>query len=221
MYTLKKLIKNPGKTAREFIDGNRINHYKPLLLTFVISGISAFISFKVVGMGKIVNDYFSTQHMNSPFMNDYMIVMSTYNSFIMLLCIPIFAFITWLAFSKWKNNYYEHVVMNAYILTTQTIVMMAIVSPVLFFLRHSPHYFTQVTSSSLLITPIILVWFFRGFYADKPLKQILLRILAVVGLSIVAFFVLIILVMIVSFVYAMLKGPEAMQYFLPPGTKMK
>ena len=35
LYSVKNIIKNPGKTARAFIDGNRVNHYKPILLVFV------------------------------------------------------------------------------------------------------------------------------------------------------------------------------------------
>jgi hypothetical protein len=54
-YSLKNTLKNPGKTARTFIDGNRINHYKPIALAFILSGISSFISFKIVGLGEIMS----------------------------------------------------------------------------------------------------------------------------------------------------------------------
>ena len=50
LYSVKNILKNPGKTAKEFIDGNRVNHYKPILLVFVLSGIATFISFKVLSM---------------------------------------------------------------------------------------------------------------------------------------------------------------------------
>lgn len=43
-YSLKKVVRNPGKTASEFIDGNRVNHYKPILMVFLLAGISAFIT---------------------------------------------------------------------------------------------------------------------------------------------------------------------------------
>ena len=58
----------------------------------------------------------------SQFMNDYMSFTSSYNSIIMLMLIPFFALITKLAFRKWGHNYYEHVVMNAYILSFYTII---------------------------------------------------------------------------------------------------
>lgn len=42
LYSIKHILKNPGNTAREFIDGNRVNHYKPILLTFLLGGIAGF-----------------------------------------------------------------------------------------------------------------------------------------------------------------------------------
>ncbi len=215
LYTVKKLIKSPGATARDFIDGNRVNHYKPLLLAFVLSGISAFISFKIVGLNTIMREFYTGQHMNSPFMNDYMAVTSSYNSVIMLFLVPIFALTTWLAFHKWKNNYYEHIVMNAYILSTYTLVTIVFVYPILYLLRHNSNSFTTVASLVTLLVPFIILWFFRGFYPDKPLKQIIWRVLAVVGLTLVAFSILMVILMVFVMVYVFMQGPEGAKYFLP------
>ena len=77
LYSVKNIIKNPGKTAREFIDGNRVNHYKPILLAFVLSGISAFISFKIIGLQKIMSSFYAKENINSAFMNDYMTITSS------------------------------------------------------------------------------------------------------------------------------------------------
>ncbi len=49
-YTLKKTAINPGKTAREFIEGSRVNHYKPLMFALALSGIASFLSYQVIGL---------------------------------------------------------------------------------------------------------------------------------------------------------------------------
>ncbi|MNK11546.1 hypothetical protein D3C87_295880 [compost metagenome] len=216
LYTIKKLLKNPGKTAREFIDGNRVNHYKPLLLMFVLSGISAFVSYKIIELNKIAKEIYTAQHLNAPFMNDMMTFLASYNSLLMLLLIPIFAFCSWIAFSKWKNNYYEHIVMNAYILSVQTILMLVFSSPLLYLFKNNHTYFTYILSASFIFTPITLIWFFKGFYTDKSTKAILWRILMTIGLALIIYFIAIIMLVIGGTIYGMLKGPEAAKYFLPP-----
>lgn len=215
-YSIKKLLKNPGKTAKEYIDGNRVNHYKPILLIFLLSGISAFISYKLLGFAEIINNLNSQKYGNSKLMADMMSVLSNYNAIFMLLLVPFFAITTKLSFSKWGNNYYEHIVMNCYILSAYTLTSMIIVYPIMFILKSKPDSFFIISQITFLIVPFILVWFFRGFYADKPLKSVILRSLASIGLTVAGYFALIIVSTILVVVYAMTtNNPELLKYFQP------
>ena len=92
LYTIKNLIKNPGKTARVFIEGDRINHYKPISLLFILSSISSVLMFKLLNMNTISAQYYSKQKMSSLMMNDFSAFTSSYYSFIMMLLIPILYF---------------------------------------------------------------------------------------------------------------------------------
>lgn len=215
LYSIKNIIKNPGTTAREFIDGNRINHYKPILLAFVISGIATFISFKIIGLKELMIEYYSKQHLNSQFMNDYTTFLSSYNSIIMLLLIPFFALITKLSFRKWGHNYYEHVVMNAYILTFYTIINIVIIYPVMYLLRSNIDLIISMSSIPMLILPFILAWFFKQFYKEKPLKKIISRVLLTIILTLIGFLIFFIFIMVCGFIYAIMNGPEALEYMKP------
>lgn len=216
LYSVKNILKNPGNTAKEFIDGNRVNHYKPILLTFVLSGIAAFLSYKVLGLKEIMSAYYADKHIESKFMGDFLSVITSYNSMITMLLLPFFAFTTKIAFRKWGHNYYEHIVMNAYILSYYTIISIFFIYPIMFFYRHSsPSTFFNITQVSVLLVPIILVWFFKGFYTDRPLKTIILKSLVVVGLTFLGFLFSIILMGIVLAVYAMLNEPDALNYMKP------
>lgn len=117
LYSIKNIIINPGKTARQFIEGSRINHCKPILLAFLLSGISAFISYNIIGFIEIMEKYYSKLNMSSQFMTDYFSFVSSYSSIIMLSLIPFLAIMTKIAFWKLGQNYYEHILMNAYILS--------------------------------------------------------------------------------------------------------
>lgn len=187
LYSIKKILSNPGKTAREFINGNRVNHYKPILLVFILSGIATFISYKLLKLKEVMNDYYTQSNINSSQMGDFMNFLSSYTSIIMLLLIPLFALSTWIAFKKWGHNYYEHLVMNAFILSFYTLISIIFIYPVMFIFRHSPNVFILITQLSLLIVPLILFWFFKTFYKNKPVKSIVLKVLAVTGLTILGY----------------------------------
>ena len=62
-YSVKKILRNPGKTAKEFIEGSRVNHYKPILLTFLLIGISTFISFKFLDTTRMMKEYYASLKM--------------------------------------------------------------------------------------------------------------------------------------------------------------
>jgi hypothetical protein len=215
LYSIKSIIKNPGKTAREFIDGNRINHYKPILLAFLLSGISAFISFKIIGLKEMIELYYSKQNMNSPLMIDILSFTTSYNSIIMLSFIPFLAFLTKLAFRKWGQNYYEHIIMNAYILSIYTIINTLILYPTIYFLNNDTDLIINLSSLSLLTIPPIMVWFFKGYYPDKLSKSIIYRVLFTFLLLFVGFIILMIFSIIAGFIFAMIKGPEALEYIKP------
>lgn len=214
LYSLKRLIKNPGKTAREYINGNRVNHYKPILLLFLLSGISTFISFKVLDFNHVLGTYFAKQKMNSGFMSDFMSFISSYNSLFMLLLVPLFALTTKIAFRSWGHNYYEHLVMNTYILSFYTVLNIVMMYPVLFFYKHDPDTFFSVTQYAFILVPFMLVLFFKTFYYEKPLKAVLVRVLGVLGLTVAGYMVFIMIAVVVGIVLALTQGgPEALQYF--------
>ena len=215
LYSAKKILKNPGKTAYEFIYGNRVNHYKPILLVFLLSGISAFISFKFIGLDKMMNDYYSSQHMSSKLMNDMQTFMHSYYSFIMLLLIPIISIFTKLALRKWGQNYYEHIIMNAYALSFYTFISILVLYPIMFFLKTNVHAFMIFTSLTYLTYPILYVWFYKGFYPEKPIKTIIGKVLIIIGLILLAYILVIIIAVIIGVVAALIMGPEALKYFKP------
>lgn len=215
LYSVKNIIKNPGRTAREFIDGNRVNHYKPILLTFVLSGISAFVSFKIIGLSNILREYYSAINMNTEFTNDIMSFLASYNSIYMLLLIPVFAFFTKRAFRKWGHNYYEHIVMNAYTLSFYVLFSVMVVYPIMYIFRNDFKTVMLISSFQMLLMPFILIWFYRNFYPEKPLKSVIGRVSLTFGLIILGYLSLIIVIIIIGIVIGIVIGPEALEYLSP------
>jgi len=216
LYSVKKIIKNPGKTAREYIEGNRVNHYKPILLDFVLSGIATFISYKVLGLNEMIKVYNADKHVDSQFMDDLMSGLSSYSSVLMILSIPLLALTTKISFRKWGHNYYEHIVLIAYIISYYTIISILIIYPLMFAFRYeSVSLYFAISQFSIVLVPPILLWFFKEFYKEKSLKDILLKCLLVVTLTIVGFLLLLILITIGIAVYIVLNGPDSINYMQP------
>lgn len=199
-YSVKSIAKNPGKTAREFIDGNRVNHYKPILLVLLLSGISAFVSFKLVGLEKTMILAYANMGIKGSIAHSVISAISTYNSFIMLLFVPIFAGLTKLAFWKSGHNYFEHIVFNAFIVSFYTIATIVISSPILYFIKDDPQLTMLISMIFMSVfTPVMLVWFFKGLYPEKKLLTIILRVL-LIGVLLFCLYILAIIIMAVALI---------------------
>ncbi|WP_298304333.1 DUF3667 domain-containing protein [Flavobacterium sp.] len=219
LYTLKKLAKNPGKTAREFIEGNRVHHYKPLSLLFILSTISALLMFKLLDMGSIMSKVYSDKKMNSMMMTDMYTFMSSYYSLLMMALIPVFAFCTWLILKNWGQNYYEHIIINSYVLSFYTLIYIVFIVPILYFLKNSPESFLNVSTFSFILYVLIYFWFFKGYYPEKSFKEIALNVVLIFLLIVVAYFAFILIAMILYMIYfAIAYSPkELLEYIKPTG----
>jgi hypothetical protein len=212
LYSVKNILKTPGKTAREFVEGDRVNHYKPISLAFVLSGISAFISYKVIHINTILKEHLIAQKQYSAFMSEYISFTTTYNTFLMLLLIPFFAIFTKLAFRKWGQNYYEHIVMNSIGLSSYIIITLLTYYPILYLVKSNTALFDLIINLSVLAVPLIMVWFYKGFYPDRKLKSIISRVFLLLFMV----FVCCVILFIASFsLYIYSNGPEAIGNFRP------
>ncbi|PKW29787.1 DUF3667 domain-containing protein [Flavobacterium lindanitolerans] len=208
-YSLKNVARNPGKTAKKFIDGDRVNHYKPILLAFVLSGISAFLSFKVIKSDVIMENYmqqiYGQQKLTMPGMHDAMSLLSSYSSIIMLLLIPLASIVTALVFKKWGENYYEHVIMNTYTLIYYTILSIVVFFPILYLLKNTPAIFvTFMTLSTFIAYPFIMVWFYKEYYTQKSIGDIIIKVLLALAIG----FVIYIMIIFGIAIWMVMNNPE-------------
>jgi uncharacterized membrane protein len=195
-YTVKNLFKNPGKTAREFIDGNRVNHYKPILLAFVLTGIITFLAFKVIGIESFqvnkvsINNDPKEQKLAELVFKEFLSFYAKYYSVLMMLAIPFFALTTKIGFKSWKHNYYEHIVMNSFFYSAYTIYSIILTYPILYFTRENTTLFMLLTQVSIFALPFLLTWFFKEIYNTKPIGDIIVRILGIGAIMFILFIII-------------------------------
>ncbi len=217
LYSAKNILKNPGKTAREYISGNRVSHYKPISLAFVLSGISAFISFKILDLASIMKKQAAMQSANTAMQVDFIDKFTAFyqsnSAIIMLMFVPILALFSMLSFRKWGENYYEHTVMNAYGLCFYNIFTIIFVYPIYYIFRNNVEVFTQISMIGLIAIPLMMFWFYKNFYPDASVKSLIFRVLAKTSMLVVLYFGIIIIAVIGFFIS---KGPDAKKYLPQP-----
>lgn len=218
LYSIKKILKGPGKTAREFLEGNRVNHYKPILLVFVVAGISAFLTNTLIHPDRIITQYFENHNVKTAFdMNSYNSFIYKYQAILMLASVPFMAFFTWLAFKKWGYNYCENVVITAYSLIYLQVLSILIVVPVQYFLKDNPELFMPISSGiTFLLMICCFIWFYIDFYNNKSAGDVILRLFLLLAILVVLYILIIIIAIVGVILYSLVTGVDLKTTFPAP-----
>lgn len=125
-YTLKELTVRPGNTLKEYLDGKRKNHFKPITYLITLSTVYFFIT-KMTDQNTLIGDLVAgwmngASELNSnveiPKIASWFLTNYAYTT---LLLLPIFSLASYIAFFKFNKTYLEHVVLNSYITGHQAI----------------------------------------------------------------------------------------------------
>lgn len=108
-FTVKELFTRPGHAIREYVQGKRIKylHYFNLLIILITLGI-IIDGYNSISLADIMG---TTE---SEGLNKFEQFIAAYPKIYTLLSIPLFAAITFLWFKRAKQNFAEHLVLNAY-----------------------------------------------------------------------------------------------------------
>ena len=108
LFTIRQLCTRPGHTIREFLEGKRVNHYRPLALLLLLGGLLVLVMHSLdLSMAKLSQDAYRTDasaeakafgmRMNQ-FMEEKMTILN-------IAFLPFFAFGYWLAFRRKGYSY--------------------------------------------------------------------------------------------------------------------
>ncbi len=126
LYSVKELFTRPGHSIREFLQGKRVKHFKPISLVLILAGIYGLLShyldinllsdnFEMTASGEKFNQTKTT-------FDKMLEWVSQHYSILALLQIPIFSIGTYLCFKKIGYNFIEHLVINAFIAGQKLII---------------------------------------------------------------------------------------------------
>jgi len=179
LFTLKELFTRPGYMMREYLDGKRKAHFKPLSFVLVMAAVYSIL-FRLMPP-----DYAMLDAPTKKIMEQMSFFMGQYYALVELALVPIFAMFTWLFLRKYGHNFAEHLVIQAF-LSGQRIFFNVISVPI-----NLLGFKAALTASMILFLAYgvaILVAFIQ-LYRDRSLAIVMVRVLAAFGLF---FFILLV-----------------------------
>ncbi len=176
LYTSKQLVTQPGRMIREFIEGKRVNHYKPILYIFVLAGLNGLLN-HYVDIKKIVSSISTTESSNKlPFdPMEFTYWVSDHYAAFELILLPITALCSWLAFRKWGYNFVENIIINAYVGGLRLLINV-LLFPLQYFSQGTNLFFvfTSVISLGYLV---VTAWAYIQLYEKKDIAYTILRLM--------------------------------------------
>ncbi|WP_417429110.1 DUF3667 domain-containing protein [Halpernia sp.] len=176
-YTLKELFIRPGFMIRDYLEGKRIRHFKPVLLLIILGTISSLSYIlnpreknnkeiiNIVGQNEI--DFIDLKAL-SQYLKTIADWFSEHVAFSILFLIPAIAFGFYLGFKKYEINYPEWLVSITYLAS------FAMAVDFLFMIIESIFHYDISFIFSLIIFGFIL-WAMLQFFSGKSIKSIILR----------------------------------------------
>ncbi len=168
-YTTKELFTRPGHSIREFIEGKRIKHFKPVSLVLVLAGMLGLMyhffhisilegSVVVTSNDKNGIEFISAFNSASDWITEHYAIVTIFQ-------LPLFALFTFFVFRKAHFNFIEHLVLNSF-LTGQKLIFHIILFPLFYFYSTTPTLKPIIAIENLADIGLT-VWVFIQFFNSQ------------------------------------------------------
>ncbi|KAF2506694.1 DUF3667 domain-containing protein [Flavobacterium zhairuonense] len=149
-YSLKQLFTRPGHSVREFIEGKRVRHFKPLSLVVVLATLYG-----------VLYHYFHINTFPDPSektldYNEFNEWMATHFSWVTIATIPIYTIGTYIVFKKQGYNFVEFFVLNTF-KASQRLFVQILTFPILLYLNGTPEI-RKFSSITYFIGLVLIFW---------------------------------------------------------------
>jgi hypothetical protein len=179
LFTVKELFTNPGHSIREYLQGKRVKHFKPISLVLLLAGILGLLNhyfhidilgdgFKVNGTGREADELRES-------FNKVREWISSHYALVSLLLLPIFSVGTFFSFRKKGYNFIEHLILNAF-LTSQRLVLVIVLSP-FYTLLNGVKELKTLSDTVALVVFFLTLWTLVQFFNTTKKSTVFWRTL--------------------------------------------
>ncbi len=201
-YTSKALLTRPGHAIREYLEGKRVRHIKPIKFMFWASAIS-FLLFHFSGLDKEMMEKLAEQQAASPIgqqLSQKVFQTFTDHPAIMMFCmIPMIAFWSRVLFRRKGYNFAEHFVLNTFLMGELSLASI-VTMPISMFINRFADTTLPMTLFSVGIWVVYFSWAYTQFFQRRNTGTWLKGGLAILlGYFFVIFFIAILTALAVIF----------------------
>tara|TARA_Y100001935_G_scaffold121525_1_gene100546 strand:+ start:9593 stop:10342 length:750 start_codon:yes stop_codon:yes gene_type:complete len=201
-FTLKELFVRPGASIRDYLNGKRKQHFKPIAYVLTLSTVYFLIS-KLTGQNTWMGDIITgISHGAMESEKDLMIYsflswFSDNFAYTTLLLLPVYSLTSYVSFKRFGINYPEHVILNSYIIGQQAII-------------YTLFAFIRLISDHEIFEMLSFIFSFlyaiRVFYAFFEEGNRLVNILRSVSTYLLFFVFFFMMILIGAFVVTLVRG---------------
>lgn len=190
LYSVRQLLVRPGHSVREFIEGKRVNHFKPISLVIVLATVYGILYHKF-HINLFVSDV-DNSTINFKELNEWI---ATHYAWVTLATIPFYTVGTALFFRKQGYNIYEFLILNTFKASQRLIIHIA-AFPLVYVYNENPKIKTIFTFL-YVIDNVIVFWtnvqFFNKLNKFKTLMLSVLSHLVFLILFIIALMIILLI----------------------------
>lgn len=186
LFTTKELFIRPGHAIKEYIDGKRVRHFKPIAYILILSTVYAILS-KMASL-PMFTENFLTGFMNgfedgpnpNPKFKSFISIINwlvSHYAYFTLITLPILSLASYIIFNRAKYNYFQHIVLNCYIAGQRTVLYLVFL--LLFYFLPNVEFVKDLNAIIKMIGGMMLTFwtYYQFFDAYSPIKRISFTIL--------------------------------------------
>ncbi len=191
-FTIKEMFTRPGYSIREYIEGKRINHFKPISFVLLVAGLYGYLV-HVSGVKNVQFHEDKNKLVNADSIYNWM---QMHYGFVTLATIVIAAWAFKWAFKKIGYNYIENLILNAFLSGQHLLIATAFIPLMLSLKGNSYQAYTELIPSVINIATTF--WTYGQFYHTLSVKEKFWRTVLSYGFSILLYIVVVIVCGIIA-----------------------
>lgn len=196
LFTARQLFTRPGHSIREFLQGKRVKHFKPVSMVLILAGIYGFLThyfhinilsnnIEIKGIGEKADEMRKVIENASQWLAGHYSLYS-------LLQIPVLAFCTWLFFRRAGYNFIEHIVINSF-LTGQKLMIRILTFPLFYAFNETGHLRTVARITDIAAF-VLFAWSLYQLFNTLTGWQRIVRTAGIVIISTIITIIVMILI---------------------------